>query len=100
MYQSQGKYKDKRWEQKRQSVLRRDGYKCRECARFGRVRAADTVHHVKPAEDYPELFWVSNNLISLCTSCHNKMHVRNTRTLTELGQDWIVRLARRLRDEV
>lgn len=87
-------YKGKRWIMKRDAILCRDKYKCRECARFGRVMSADTVHHVNPAEMCPELFWDSTNLISLCRKCHNKMHVRDEHELSELGKDWVVRIER------
>ena len=88
------KYKDIKWLRKREAILRRDKYKCVECQRFGRTKPADTVHHVKPAEDFPEEFLNSNNLISLCGSCHNKMHVRGTHELTDTGKGWVVRIER------
>ena len=78
-------YKDKKWLRKRQSILRRDNYLCRECKRYGKTTPADTVHHIKPLEYYPELFLFNQNLISLCASCHNKMHDRDTRELTATG---------------
>ena len=93
-------YKGARWERHRAFVLRRDKYKCRECARFGRVTPADTVHHVNPAEEYPELFWMAWNCVSLCSACHNKMHVRGTRTLTDLGKDWINKLENKHREQI
>lgn len=79
-------YKSKRWKRKRENVLRRDDYKCKECIRYGRVTQASTVHHVKPAEDHPELAFDNENLISLCHACHNKMHDRYTDELTQTGQ--------------
>ena len=47
-------YKSRRWRRMRLVVLRRDGYRCRESARYGKRVEATTVHHVWPAEDYPE----------------------------------------------
>ena len=35
---------------------------------------AVTVHHIKHADEYPELFFDASNLISLCNACHNKEH--------------------------
>ena len=46
--------KNKRWQRLRVLALRRDGYRCREAARYGRREASQVVHHVWPAEDYPE----------------------------------------------
>lgn len=63
-----------KWKKKRREILRRDGYQCRECRRYGRVREATEVHHIKHADEYPELAYKSQNLVSLCHACHNKMH--------------------------
>lgn len=67
-------YKSKRWLRKRDAILRRDGYRCQICQRYGKVRPAVTVHHIKHYEEYPELGLTDSNLISLCQACHNKMH--------------------------
>lgn len=81
-------YKTGRWERLRARVLRRDGYRCREAARYGKVVEATTVHHVWPVEDYPEWAWEAWNLISLSTQAHNAMHDRITGELTERGEAW------------
>ena len=67
-------YKTKAWKRKRLSILKRDKYLCQHCKRYGRRRDATTVHHIKHYEDYPELGLVDSNLISLCSTCHNKEH--------------------------
>lgn len=67
-------YKGTRWKRKRESILRRDGYICRECRRYGKRVPATTVHHIKHADEYPALFYAEDNLVSLCASCHNKAH--------------------------
>lgn len=67
-------YKGTRWTKLRAKVLRRDGYECQECKRYGRHTEATTVHHVKHLEDFPELAYDPKNLRSLCTACHNAMH--------------------------
>jgi len=81
-------YKTKRWERKRAAVLRRDEYLCQECKRYGKTVQANTVHHIYPLEDYPELALVGDNLISLCNACHERMHDRMTGEVTELGRQW------------
>ena len=81
-------YKTKRWERKRAAVLRRDEYLCQESKRYGKTVQANTVHHIYPVEQYPELAYVDWNLISLSEANHNRMHDRNTGEVTELGKRW------------
>lgn len=77
-----------RWWAIRARALRRDGYKCREAARYGNQVPAEVVHHIWPAEDYPEYAYCLWNLISLSASSHDAMHDRKTRKLTALGLAW------------
>jgi len=74
-------YKSKAWQAKRKAILRRDGYMCVECRKYGRRRDATVVHHILELEEHPELALNDKNLISLCDSCHNKMH-------PEKGGNW------------
>lgn len=85
-------YKSRRWERKRGVILRRDNYECRECRRYGRTTQANTVHHVHPLEQRPDLALDDRNLISLCETCHNAMHDRHTGELTALGRQWAERV--------
>jgi 5-methylcytosine-specific restriction enzyme A len=71
---TQAFYNSAAWKKKRLYVLRRDGYACQNCVRYGKFVDADTVHHLKELIDYPELRLKSSNLISLCKACHNKAH--------------------------
>ena len=80
--------KNRRWKAIRPRILRRDHFLCRECRRYGRVVAANVVHHVWPAEDFPEYAYCDWNLVSLCQRCHDAIHDRNTRKLTALGEYW------------
>lgn len=84
-------YKSPRWKRLRERALARDKWRCRECARFGVMREASVVHHVRPVEDCPESQWDLSNLISLCSACHNAMHVRGGHALSERGRDWVRR---------
>lgn len=81
-------YKSTRWKKLREKILRRDKYLCRENARYGRIVPATTVHHIWPAERYPEYAWCEWNLVSLSTEAHNAMHDRETHELTKLGESW------------
>lgn len=67
-------YKSLRWKRKREHVLRRDNYICQWCRRYGKTVEASTVHHIKHVDECPELAFTDDNLISLCTGCHNKAH--------------------------
>lgn len=79
---------NKRWRRLRQRALKRDGFRCREAARYGKSEEAEVVHHVWPAEDYPEYAYCLWNLVSLSKSAHDAMHDRTTRKLTALGLSW------------
>lgn len=80
--------RNKRWQAVRKLALKRDGYLCRESARYGKIVGANVVHHVWPAEDYPEYAYELWNLLSLCQAQHDAMHDRVTRALTPLGERW------------
>ena len=79
-------YKSKRWQQKREAILRRDKFECQYFKRFGKHREADHVHHIYPAEDFPEYAFEDWNLISLSKEGHNMMHDRTTGALTAEGR--------------
>lgn len=63
--------KHKHW---RELVLRRAGYLCEECARYGRKTEATVAHHIKHADAYPELRYDVKNGRALCAACHMKAH--------------------------
>lgn len=77
--------KNKRWRNLRKLALRRDGFRCQDAKRYGRIEDAETVHHIWPAEDYPEYAYCLWNLISLSAAAHDAMHDRITRKLTPKG---------------
>lgn len=79
-------YKSKRWAAKRRRILRLDGYRDRIAARYGRIREANTVHHIYPADDYPQYAWEDWNLISVSEQTHNGLHNRETGELTPEGE--------------
>lgn len=81
-------YKSKPWKIKREKILRRDQYECRNCKRYGKNRIANTVHHCNQLLEHPEWRLTNWNLISLCGACHDKMHDRENGVLTELGEYW------------
>lgn len=92
-------YKTSRWEAKRKRILKRDEHLCQECKRYGKRREGTTVHHIHPLRERPDLRLTTWNLISLCLTCHGKMHNRDTDELTALGKQWCERVNRLRGDE-
>lgn len=86
-------YKTAKWKRKREKILRRDEYLCRECVRYGKTTEATTVHHINQLEHHPEFALANYNLVSMCAKCHDAMHDRNTRELTVLGLTWVERVS-------
>ena len=78
-------YKKKKWEKKRNIILKRDDYLCQECKKYGRAEPATTVHHIIPIDVDMTKALDSNNLISLCNKCHNEMHDRGSKALSQKG---------------
>lgn len=59
----------KRW---RFDVFARDHFTCCQC---GDNRGGNLVaHHIKPFADYPELRFDVSNGMTLCKTCHDKLH--------------------------
>lgn len=81
-------HRNKRWQTVRAAILRRDGYQCQESRRYGLHRPAEIVHHIWPAEDYPQYAYEPWNLVSLSLAAHDAMHNRQTQALTALGKAW------------
>ena len=78
-------YNSKRWQRLREKVLKRDNYMCQYSKRYGRRVPANMVHHIYPAEVFPEYQWCEWNLISLSNEAHNMMHDRDSHQLTDIG---------------
>ena len=91
-------YKSKRWQQKREIILKRDNYMCQWAKMQGRRETEDptkgillVVHHIFPAEDYPQYSMSNWNLITLSSVAHDSMHDRTTNQLTAKGR-WLMRM--------
>ena len=72
-------YNSPAWRSLRAAALKRDKYLCQHCRRYGRIVQATTVHHIKHVDEHPELAYKMDNLVSLCSACHNKEHPEKTR---------------------
>jgi hypothetical protein len=59
--------KTKEWTKK---VFERDNHKCKQCFSTYRLHA----HHIKFWKEHPELRLDLDNGITLCNSCHSKLH--------------------------
>ena len=79
-------YHGVKWKKKRLKILRLDGYKCQVAKMYGGNEEANTVHHIYPADEYPQYAWCDWNLISVSQKGHNKLENRQTGELTELGK--------------
>ena len=79
-------YKSRRWLRLREQVLREAGYRCEYARRFGRREQATRVHHIWPAEDFPEYAWCRWNLIALSLASHEAMHVPGSGRLSAAGE--------------
>lgn len=90
-----GFHKSTAWERKRKVILKRDTYLCQECKRYGKTTPANTVHHIYPVEVRPDLKLNNNNLVSLCEHHHEAMHDKFKDRLSELGDEWLQRTARK-----
>ena len=80
-------YNSPRWRRLRARVLREAGHRCQWAKRYGRREQATHVHHIWPAEDFPEYAWCRWNLIALSQASHNAMHDRTTGKLSRAGED-------------
>lgn len=87
-------YQSKRWKLLREKILKRDKYMCQYSRRYGRRIDATMVHHIFPADEYPQWAYKDWNLISLSNEAHEKMHDRDTHKLTTEGLSLQKRLQR------
>lgn len=78
-------YYGSKWKKKRKHILRLDGYVCQVSRMYGRTEEATVVHHIYPADMYPEWAWEDWNLISVSMATHNRLENRQTGELTEEG---------------
>ena len=79
-------YSSNKWKKKRKHILKLDGYKCQIDRMYGRTTEAAVVHHIYPADEYPEYEWCDWNLISVSLENHNRLENRKTGELTTLGE--------------
>ena len=76
-------YNSVKWKRLAHAIMRRDNYMCQLSKRYGKRVPAEVVHHIYPADEYPEYAYCLWNLISLSRAAHNKVHDHNNMELTE-----------------
>ena len=76
-------YKSKEFRYLKEEIMEFDHFECQECKKNGIITKATTVHHVQFVRKHPELALSRyytykgkqyRNLVSVCPSCHNKLH--------------------------
>lgn len=78
--------KNKRWRRLREQVLREADYRDEWAARFGKRVQATRVHHIWPAEDWPEYAYERWNLIAVSLASHEALHVPGSGRLSAAGE--------------
>src|SRR5690625_514598 len=81
-------YQGKKWLRKRQVVLKLYDYQCQETKQYGKTASAEVVHHIYPREQYPELEYVTWNLLPITSDHHNKFHDRVNDEIIGRGLYW------------
>lgn len=79
-------YQSQTWRNKRAAILERDHHECQVCRSIGKVSLVKLiVHHKRTLEFHPELAMDDGNLVTVCQSCHNKIHGL---TEKEFNDEW------------
>jgi 5-methylcytosine-specific restriction endonuclease McrA len=61
-------FRDPRWQRRRLEILQRDDWRCRCCGEGGKELH---VHHRRYRSGEPPWNYTDEELITLCTACHN-----------------------------
>ena len=80
-------YQSADWKELRESRFAFADGLCELCRKNGKVKAAREIHHIVPIEiDYSKRLDY-DNLIALCSDCHNKIHNRQS-PLQKFLREW------------
>jgi len=63
---------DKKWPEIRSEIHKRDSSQCLKCGEHWSKETPLVVHHIRPVAERGESY--SENLITLCLDCHDKVH--------------------------
>ena len=67
------------WKKLRKEVLDEQNNECQICKAKGKYKRATTVHHIKHVKDFPWLALTKDNLMCVCSECHNILHPEKAR---------------------
>lgn len=62
------------WLRLRSEVLKEQNNECQVCKANKQYSKADIVHHIKYVRHRPELALTKDNLMCVCSACHNEIH--------------------------
>ena len=80
----------RRWALVRRAAFQRDSYRCRKCARPGRLEA----HHEPPLRDGADPYDLAG-IVTMCRGCHIELHREEGKTEEEMAwQNFVGDLAR------
>ncbi|MTV20886.1 HNH endonuclease [Staphylococcus delphini] len=71
-------YHSRAWKKLREIALDRDNNLCQMCLRKGEITDATIVHHIVYVDDDFSKALDLENLMSVCHSCHNKIHANDS----------------------
>ena len=82
-------YRSPAWRRLRQRIFKRDGYRCQQCSKAGRLEA----DHVNPVHK-GGAFWDMGNLQTLCVGCHIRKSARENSErkralMPEYRREWL-----------
>lgn len=80
-------YNSKEWKNLRAYKFAEAGGLCEKCKNKILIQEGKEVHHIKPIETHWHLRLVYENLILLCSDCHNEKHGRVS-PLQKFLNDW------------
>jgi 5-methylcytosine-specific restriction endonuclease McrA len=75
------------------AIKKRDNYTCRRCGitqdeYLAKVGQNIQSHHIKPKETFPELAYNLDNGLTLCGTCHGKVHFGGKSISIPLENKW------------
>ena len=80
-------YSSRRWQLKREHILKRDQWTDQVALQKGSKLPANLVHHILPADEFPEYQYADWNLIAVSDATHRQLHDRVTGDLTNAGRE-------------
>lgn len=88
-------YDTPKWRRTAARVMSHYDYVDQVQKRYGKLEAAEVVHHALPLEDFPEYAYTPDNLIPVSRKTHRGLH-NDDGSLTATGKDVARRAARKI----